>query len=260
MLHRISTQIGQTERDGVTGRVSQEVVKYFAAASLTIPDDITPPYWGGCLMAWAAIQDGIVPPVGAAEPFAWMNWGSPLLEPVAGAIVILTEGGGKASREIGIAGRVQNGKVYVIGCHEGAVQSRAVPIERVIMARRPPNAALLAPAPVQDAAQPTVQMPQIIIQAPAAMPAPERPAQEVLPPLPVPVPQPPVIQPEPLAAIPAIAADTPPAPPAVTMEQLQNALSNLLNHVQAEFSTIHDRVDTVERHAVASVEIHSPTQ
>ena len=181
-----------------------------------------------------------------------------LFRSVAGSIVILTEGGGKASREIGIAGRVQNGKVYVIGVHEGAVQSRTVELGRVIMARRPPNAAVLAPAPVQEIAPTQVQLPQIIIQAPAGMSVPDRPAQEVLPPLPVAVPQPAQSQILPASELPPPLPPRPAVPPGVTMEQLQSALSNLLNHVQAEFSTIHDRVDTVEKHAVASVEIHSP--
>lgn len=234
MLHRLSTQIGQTETDN--GRVAPQLLQYFAAAGLVLPDDVIPPYWGGALLAWAARQDGIAPPDNPLEPMSWIGWGGALMEPVAGAVVIMTEGGGRAQREIAVCGRVQGGKVYVIGAHAGAVLMRAVPMDRVIAARRPPNASL----PVAQAAPAAIPLRPVVIQAPPQVvhvPAPQ---------LPPPAPPPVVVQPSPPPA---------PAAPGVTIEQFTAMSAKLLEAVQAEFSSVHERIDTVERHAVAAVDL-----
>lgn len=222
MLHRITTQIGQTAMDG--GTICRQVREYLAAAHIEPSTDTACPEWNGALMAWAAIKNGIVPPVDSGNPMAWLTWGTPLDTPAPGAVAVLTSGSGRACMACAVVARTQAQKVYVIGAFDGVVQMRAVPVDRVIAVRKPPGASLAVQA---DQPQPL----QITIHN-------EAPAQA---PVPVAAPV------EQLSATTAAA----PAPPPVTMEALQR----LLDHVQAEFSDVHARIDQVSQHAVAAVQI-----
>lgn len=222
MLHRISTQIGQTEIDN--GRVSDAVAGYFRAAGIEPPRSPPLPYWGGALMAWAAIQDGITPPVGAIDAIAWLAWGSQLAAPVPGCIVITTAGSGASRMMIGVAASVQGRKVHVIAAHDGSVQARHVDLGQVISARRPPNMiAALPVAPLVQSAPLMIEGTAVAVQAPPPLPAP------------VPIASPP----------------TDPDAPTVTPEALQR----LLAHIQGEFASIHSDIATIKQHAIASVSI-----
>ena len=223
MLHRTSTQTGQTELDH--GRISPHVAEYFKAAGVSVPSDaVAAPYWGGALMAWASIQDGIVPPIGASDPLAWLAWGSPLSHPVAGAVAILTDGGGRGAHQIGVIARVAGNKVYVVGCFDSSVQTRVVALDRIIATRRPPGAALAISAPVA-----TIEAE--VIQAAPAPPVPA-PVAQAVPPPPIPV-------------------QIPSSQPAVTPE----ALETLLAAVKSEFAGVYDEIDSIKRHAVAAISL-----
>ena len=219
MLHRLSTQIGQTETDN--GQLAPAVAGYLRAAGIEPPAAPPAPYWGGALMAWAAIQDGITPPVGAIDAIAWLMWGAQLAAPVPGCLVVMTAGSGMSRMLIGCATRVQAGKVYVVGAWDGAVQVRAVPLEQIISARRPPGAALAPPA-----------LP-VVADLPAAIAGP--------------------------AAAPPLIQTAPMAPPMVQPGVTPEALQRLLAAVQAEFARVDSRIANVERTAVASISL-TPSQ
>ncbi len=53
------------------------------------------------------------------------------------------------------------------------------------------------------------------------------------------------------SAVPAPVPEAPVEPPPITVEALQT----LLNHVQAEFATVHQDIETIKRTAIASVSL-----
>lgn len=232
MLHRITTQIGQTAMDG--GRICRQVQEYLAAAHIVPASDTACPDWNGALMAWAAIKDGIVPPVDSGNPMTWLSWGTPLDTPASGAIAILTSGSGRASMACAVVARTQAQKVYVIGAFDDVVQMRAVPVDRVIAVRKPPGATLAIQSEQPQPLQITIhnEAPALPPPVQAAIAMPIAAAAEEVP------------------AVTTSSVQTVSTPP-VTMEALQR----LLDHVQAEFSDVHARIDQVSQHAVAAVQI-----
>jgi hypothetical protein len=228
MLHRITTQIGQTATDH--GAICTHVREYLAAVHVDPPEGSSCPDWDGALMAWVAIKDGIVPPVNSGNPMAWLAWGTPLDTPAAGAVAILTAGTGRHRMTVGIVARVQGAKVYLIGAWDNVVQMRAVQIEQVIACRRPPGASM----PTQPDAAPGLSLTinnalpaypaPLQIAAPAELPG----TQQVIPP-----------QAQQLPSVPGV-------PP--------EALARLLEIVKGEFASVHARIDHVAAHAVANVQ------
>ena len=154
MLHRAVQETGQHERDG--SALSSRLAAYAQAGGLALPDvGGAIPYWGGAFLAWVAIRDGLVPPANPADPESWRDWGHPLAEPLAGCVVVLTGGGGAARTLVGVVARVGQGRVYVVGPHDGVIEMRCYDIDRVIEARRPPTVTLSAAvATAPQAAQP----------------------------------------------------------------------------------------------------------
>ena len=127
------------------------------------------PYWGGSFLAWIAIKDGLTPPVNPSDPESWRDWGHPLVEPAAGSIVIMTDGVGRSQLRVGLVARAAAHRVYVVGCHDGAVGTRIYALDQVIEARRPPATQIIA------AAQPQAVDVRITVEQPAAQQAPWQP-------------------------------------------------------------------------------------
>lgn len=230
MLHRITTQIGQTATDH--GQICKQVREYLAAVSIDAPDGACPE-WDGALLAWCAIKDGIVPPLSAANPMAWIVWGTPLDTPTAGAVAVLTSGSGRARMTCGMIARTNGLKVYVIGAFDGVVQMKVVPLEQVIAVRRPPGASLPAEAPATASHEIVIRTETAPLQI--APPAPAMPSSQII-----------------ANSLP-IMANSPPPPASETIGI--EALQALLDHVKAEFESVHSRIDQVATHAVAAVQI-----
>ena len=132
MISIISQQIGHTDKDGNT--VSKRVMDYLQAAGVSWPADQPPPYWGGALLAWCAIRQGLTPPTNAVDAESWRTWGHPLAGPETGAIAILT---GRPS-QIGVVQRVSGDTAYIMHPVNGQVQTERINVGRVIECRRPP--------------------------------------------------------------------------------------------------------------------------
>lgn len=161
MIALVSSELGHTERDG--NAISPRLASYMKAAGIDWPQDQSPPYWGGALLAWVAIRQGLTPPPNPIDPDAWLSWGHPRGTPTTGAIVILT--GGRQHR-IGTVTRVSGDKVYVIHPVNGQVSMEAVPADAVIATRWPPNGGVAQPS------QSSVQEVRITVdQQGAALPA-----------------------------------------------------------------------------------------
>lgn len=145
MLTRAMSQVGVIDTD--RGQPTPMVKEYLAAAGIDAPARL--PYWGGAFLAWCAMRDGLIPPLYPDQPDSWATWGEPLGEPLAGSIVVLA--GGLNVRRVGIVVRRHAGKLYIVGGdHGGAVNVQRADESKVIHARRPPNAHLVAgPAPAQ---------------------------------------------------------------------------------------------------------------
>lgn len=228
MLHRLSTQIGQTTLDH--GSVCKQVHEYLSAVHLEAVDGQPCPDWNAALIAWAAVKDGILPPVGASNAAAWMTWGTPLDRPLPSCVVVMTSGSGRHGMQVGMTARVTGQKIYVIGAFDGLVSSKVVPIEQIVAARKPP-AATSPVLPIDDGGALTA-IPNIVIHnalpAPATV-APQNVHAEII-------------------------------PPSQSSPDMQAALSVLLKHVQAEFASVHSRIDQVANNAIARVQIESPAE
>lgn len=234
MLHRITTQIGQTATDH--GQICKQVREYLSAVSIDPPDGPAPE-WDGALLAWAAIKDGIIPPNDAANPMSWLTWGTPMDTPAAGAVAVLTSGSGRHRMTCGVIARTNGLKVYILGAFDGVVGQKVVPVEQVIAVRRPPGASF--PVTSQDA--PSV--PQIVIHNELPQPL------QLTPPVSTEQ-----VREFPVATVPPSQAVDAPAN-VVTREQLEAALSRLLTHAKSEFESVHSRIDQVASHAVATIQI-----
>lgn len=88
-------------------------------------DDETP--WCGTAVAAWMTASGIKPPKEWYRARAWASWGSPLMEPVAGAVVVFERTGGG---HVGIVTGVdQQGRLMVLGGNQGNAVSIA-PFDR----------------------------------------------------------------------------------------------------------------------------------
>lgn len=110
---------------------------------------------GGELLAWAAQQDGLTPPADAASPDAWRSWGSTLAHPVAGSVIVFSDGEGLS---VGVVSRVQGSKVYAIA-PAATVELQVIPRAAIEAIRRPP---LPSAVPVSEA---PVEPPPVTVEA-----------------------------------------------------------------------------------------------
>ena len=229
MLHRITAQLGATEHD--RGALSEAVQGYYRAAGIEPPPGLPAEHWGGILVAWAALGDGIAPPAQPDNPLAWTMWGQALHDPQPGAVVVITDGMGRHALEVGMVSRVVGRKVHVAGVHGGVVQVVAVPIERVICARRPPppGQSILPPPAVHTA------MP--LPQQQAALPAPSREATDI--------PFDPVLPPQPQPAT----ADN------IDMELLLRVVKTKFSELDGQI----ERLKDLQQHAIVSVKLKDGT-
>lgn len=165
MLATISGETGHTERDGQA--VSKRVLDYIRAAGVEWPNDQMPPYWGGGLLAWAAIKRGLTPPPGAMDADSWSTWGHPKARPEPGCIVVLTG----AVHQVGLVMRVAGEKLYIVHPVNGEVGTEGISLDRVITTRSPPagGAAPLATAGSGQDIRITLEQPAA---AQGALPAP----------------------------------------------------------------------------------------
>lgn len=227
MLHRMTTQIGQTSTDH--GAICKQVRDYLLAVNIDPPDAAACPDWDGALLSWVAIKDGIVPPVDSGNPMSWLSWGTPLETPIAGAVAVMTSGSGRHRMTCGVVARTQGLKVYVIGAFESAVQMRAVPVEQVIAARRPPGASPMVQPETSTGTS-------IVIHN--EMP----PASYAAAPLQIAAP---------MTSPPRDQASDAPAVASISTE----GLARMLSAVQAEFSRLHHRIDEVSANAIGAVRL-----
>lgn len=231
MLHAIASQIGQTERDNQA--ISPAVLSYLAAVGIEPQNGVCPP-WQAALLAWGAQQSKLAMPENAALPISWLTWGSALIRPQAGAVVILTSAG-RPEFQCGVAARVAGSKIYVIGAFDRVVQTRAFPIEQVIAARAPMGGLAMVDLPPEQPAMRTIeaQPVNVVVQMPQQMAL-------AAPDLPQPVqPQPPVQE------------QAAPQQPEITQAHLEG----LLKLMRAEFQDMHQRIDAVAENALGAVHI-----
>ena len=157
MIGIITQEVGHTDRDG--NAVSKRVLAYMQAAGVAWPADQPPPYWGGGLLAWAAIRQGLTPPVDAMNAESWRSWGHPIASPETGCIAIMT---GRPT-QVGTVIRMAGDKVYVIHPRNGEVGTEVVSADRIIECRRPPAGGIQQAQPASQAItvsierEPTVQ-------------------------------------------------------------------------------------------------------
>lgn len=143
MLGRAMAEVGvmAVESGAITSRVREYLRAINVDPGTTLPD------WGSAFVTWVAIQSGITPPLNPGDPDSWAAWGAELRQPEPGAVIVATTGTYPLRRQAWVVVSALAGRIMVVGAHAGAVATLRIEQQRVVTARRPPNAIYLqAPA------------------------------------------------------------------------------------------------------------------
>lgn len=100
----------------VGGEDNPRIIEYAACTSLHASDDETP--WCSAFVNWCMKQAGIKG-TGLANARSWLDWGTPIPDPVEGCVVILKRGTPPSGHVCFFVSYMGNGWIKCLGGNQG---------------------------------------------------------------------------------------------------------------------------------------------
>lgn len=132
-IARDESKVREIRGPGMNPRIAE----YYAATRGTPPKDDTVP-WCSAFACWVMEEAGFVSPRSRAAR-SWVKWGSPLLRPQFGAIIVFERG----KPELGLghvgfyAGQLAPHRYWLLGGNQGDAVGYAVRTGKVLAVRWP---------------------------------------------------------------------------------------------------------------------------